>query len=90
VIHARAPIPLLVSESPGGRGRISSPHGTAAPRVVAGWLADRLHARQRSARWPVPDGRFLVFADAAGHLETISKTAARILTNGIATDANPA
>jgi Tol biopolymer transport system component len=39
-----------------------------------------------------PDGRFLAFADGAGHIETISShgRVRRVLTHGIATDANPA
>lgn len=39
-----------------------------------------------------PNGGFLVFADGAGHLETVSSDgrARRVLTHGIASDANPA
>ena len=39
-----------------------------------------------------PDGRSLAFADAGGHLETISSDGRerRVLTRGISSDANPA
>jgi Tol biopolymer transport system component len=63
--------------------------------VDAGTARVHLIARQTDAlstpAWS-PDGRFLVFADGSGHLETISSDgrARRILTHGISADANPA